>query len=210
MKISKLLFAGLMVLLLAACQGKTEVLGNFATKIDESVKAETPVKATGEKLQRLENDKVKIFNQINKAKQGEIKGYAEKLLKNADDRRKAIDEEVKAMDKSKGIYEDAKAMTKDIKDETQKKQVESFIDVNDKKYAQHQKLMSSYKDILTTEKDVFTYLKQPQPESKVVNGKIENVTKKYEQFKKDTTAYANMLRAVEQEKQKMTDILNGK
>lgn len=64
---------------------------------------------------------MKIFNQINKAKQGEIKGYAEKLLKNADDRRKAIDEEVKAMDKSKGIYEDAKAMTKDIKDETQKK-----------------------------------------------------------------------------------------
>jgi len=210
MKISKLLFALLMVLLLAACQGKTEALGNFATQIDTSVKAEEPVKTTGEKLQKLENDKVKIFNQINKAKQGEIKGYADQLLKNADDRRDAIEEEVKAMDKSKGIYEDAKAMTKDIKDETQKKQVASFIATNDKKYTQHQQLMDSYKDILRTEKEVFTYLKQPQPKSKVVNDKIENVTKKYEQFKKDTTAYANTLRAVEQEKTKMTDILNGK
>ncbi|MGL6145119.1 MAG: YkyA family protein, partial [Macrococcoides caseolyticum] len=142
--------------------------------------------------------------------QGEIKGYADQLLKNADDRRDAIEEEVKAMDKSKGIYEDAKAMTKDIKDETQKKQVASFIATNDKKYTQHQQLMDSYKDILRTEKEVFTYLKQPQPKSKVVNDKIENVTKKYEQFKKDTTAYANTLRAVEQEKTKMTDILNGK
>ncbi|UOB21267.1 YkyA family protein [Macrococcus armenti] len=209
MKIVKLFLAGMFALFLAACNN-TEALGDFSKEIDKSVKAEQPVQEVGKNLQKLENEKVQIFNKINKAKPEEIKGYADKLLKNADKRNEAIEEEIKVMNKSHEIYDSAKAKTKDIEDESQKKAVNGFIKVNDNKYKKHSDLMDSYKDILNTEKEVFNYLKEPQPDGKVVNKKIKIVTKKYEQFQKDTTSYAKMLRVVDQEKQNITDILNGK
>lgn len=209
MKIAKLFLAGMLALVLAACNN-TEALGDFSKEIDKSVKAEQPVQDVGKKLQNLENDKVQIFNKLNKATPKEVKAAADKLLKNTEERSKAIEEEIKVMNKSQNIYEKAKAKTNAIEDKTQKKAVTEFINLNDNKYKKHNDLMYSYKDILKTEKEVFNYLKEPQPDGKVVNKKITAVTKQYEQFQKDTTSYTNMLRVVDQQKNKITDILNGK
>lgn len=209
MKIAKLFLAGMLALFLAACNN-TEALGDFSKEIDKSVKAEQPVQDVGKKLQNLENDKVQTFNKLNKATPKEVKVSADKLLKNTEERSKAIEEEISVMNKSQDIYEKAKAKTKAIEDKTQKKAVTEFIKLNDNKYKKHNDLMDSYKDILKTEKEVFNYLKEPQPDGKVVNKKINAVTKKYEQFQKDTTSYTNMLRVVDQQKNKITDILNGK
>ncbi|UBH09398.1 YkyA family protein [Macrococcus armenti] len=209
MKIVKLFLAGMLALFLAACNN-TEALERFATDIDKSVKAESQLQDIGPELQKLESEKVEVFNTLEKTTPEKFRAAADKLLKNTEERSKLIEQEIKAMEHSQEIYESSKSKTKDIEDEQQKKTVMEFIKVNDNKFKKHNDLMNSYKEILKAEKEVFTHMKEPQPDMKNINKKIEVVTKKYETFHKDTNSYANLLKVVNNHKEKITDILNGK
>ena len=99
----KLIIAGLSVIMLAGCGNKTEQLGAFYTQIDAVNAKEKPVVAVNKELQKLESEKVELFNKISKAKKQDINlinSTATKLVQNASARSTAINKEIKAYDES--------------------------------------------------------------------------------------------------------------
>ncbi|WP_414046882.1 YkyA family protein [Macrococcus equi] len=210
MKYIKGLFLISLIVILAACSNKTADLQAFYNQVDEGNKIEKKLEKTSADLEKLENDKLQLFNKVNKAKAKDLKGLADKLIKNTDERKKTADKESEVMKKSQKIFEESKQDAKSVKDKTQKKHVEKLVTVLDDKYAKHENLMKSYQEILKKEQDLFKYLKDDALDKSIVNEKIAAITKLYEGFQKKTDDYTKTSRLVEQRKQSIVKILNEK
>ncbi|ULG74994.1 YkyA family protein [Macrococcus brunensis] len=209
----KLVIAGLSVMMLAGCGNKTEQLEEFYTQIDTVNAKEKPVVEVNKNLQKLESEKVELFNKISKAKKQEIKvinNTATKLVKNASARSAAIDKEIKAYDESEAEFKKAKDLASEIKDKDQKKEASDLTNALEKKYKEHDGLMTAYKDVLKKENDLFKYLEGKSPETSEVNSKIENLNKSTSAFQKNMTTFNKTMEQVQKESGDIVKLLNDK
>ncbi|GGA97934.1 hypothetical protein ERX37_04380 [Macrococcus hajekii] len=209
----KLIIAGLSAVMLAGCGNSTENLGDFYKQYDQVNQKEKPVVEVNRQLQKLETEKVELFNKISKAKQQDIKvinNNAKQLEKNVQARSEAIDKEIKAYEASEAAFKKAKDQASEIKDQDQKKEAADLIAASEEKYAGHDKLMSAYKDVLAKENDLFKYLQGKKPQTKEVNNMIEKLNKSTESFQKEMTAYNKTMQKVQQESGDIVKILNEK
>ncbi|MCU7557588.1 YkyA family protein [Macrococcus capreoli] len=197
-----------LMVLLVACSNKTANLEAFYNQVEESSKIEKDIEKTSSELEKLENDKLQLFNKVDKAKLDQLKGIAEDLTKNTDKRKAAADKEVKVMEQSKKTYDDAKDEAKSVDDKTQKQQVEKLVTALDEKYNKHDSLMKAYHEILKQEQALFDYLKEDTIDKAVVNEKIAAVTKLYEGFQKKTDDYTKAQREVDQARKPIVKTLN--
>lgn len=196
------------VVILAACTNKTANLEAFYQKIDEANTKEQQIVSVSEKLEKLENNKLQLFNKVNKAKSGEMTGLADQLTKNTSERKAIAKKEAEIMKKSKEIFDKSKKDAKAIEDKTQKQQVEKLVGTLDEKYAKHSNLMTSYQNILNKEDELFQYLKEDTLDKNVVNDKINVISKLYKQFQTKTDDYTKITRLVEQNKKPIVETLN--
>ncbi|MCE4956921.1 YkyA family protein [Macrococcoides caseolyticum] len=208
MKKLKGLFLVSLMVLLVACSNKTANLEAFYKQVDEANKVEKELVESSSKLEKLENKKLDLFNKVNKAKEIELKGIAEDLIKNTDERKAIADKEIKAMAKSKKLFEASKKDAKAVEDKEQKKQVEPLVSSLDDKYEKHETMMKAYQEILKKEKDLFNTLKATPVDKNLVNEKIGAVTKLYKQFQGKTDAYTKVSRQVETNKRPIVKTLN--
>ncbi|RAI83026.1 hypothetical protein BFS35_004880 [Macrococcoides goetzii] len=197
-----------LVVILTACTDKTANLEAFYQKIDEANTKEQQIVGVSEKLEKLENNKLQLFNKVDKAKSGEMTGLADQLIKNTSERKAIAKKEAEIMLKSKEIFEKSKIDAKAIEDKTQKQQVEKLVSDLDEKYAKHSNLMISYQKILDKENELFNYLKEETLDKNVVNEKITVISKLYKQFQTKTDDYTKITRLVEQNKKPIVETLN--
>lgn len=197
-----------LVLILTACSNKTADLEAFYQKVDEANTKEQQIISVSEKLEKLENNKLQLFNKVNKAKEGEMTGLADQLIKNTQERKSIAKKEAAIMAKSKEVFVKSKADAKAIEDKTQKQQVEKLVSSLDEKYDKHSRLMTSYQNILSKENELFNYLKEDTLDKTVVNEKINAVSKLYKQFQIKTEDYTKVTRLVEQNKKPIVETLN--
>lgn len=197
-----------LVLILTACSNKTADLEAFYQKVDEANTKEQQIISVSEKLEKLENNKLQLFNKVNKAKEGEMTGLADQLIKNTQERKSIAKKEAAIMAKSKEVFVKSKQDAKAIEDKTQKQQVEKLVSSLDEKYDKHSSLMTSYQNILSKENELFNYLKEDTLDKTVVNEKINAVSKLYKQFQIKTEDYTKVTRLVEQNKKPIVETLN--
>lgn len=208
MKYLKVLLIACLVFTVTACSNKTANLEAFYKQVDIANKDENKIVKASEDLEKLENEKLQLFNKVNKAKTDEMKKLADQLIKNTSERKAIADKETKAMDESKTKFEASKKNAKSVEDKEQKKQVDALVGALDDKYAKHDALMKAYNEILSKEKDLFNYLKTDNMDKATVNEKIAAVTKLYEQFQKKTDDYNKTTRDVETAKKPIVKTLN--
>lgn len=194
--------------LLVACNNQTKALEAFYEKVDQSTNNEKDIIVASEQLEQLENDKLQLFNKVNKAKSNELNKLADELIENTADRKRIAQKESKIMNASKKKYENAKKDAKAIEDKNQKQQVEKLVSMMDEKYVEHEALMKSYQNILTQELDLFKYLKSNEINKSIVNEKIAKITKLYEAFQKKTDQYTKITQQIEQLKKPIVKKLN--
>ncbi|TDM14968.1 YkyA family protein [Macrococcus bovicus] len=209
----KLIIAGLSVVMLAGCGNKTEQLEKFYTQIDAVNAKEKPVVAVNKELQKLESEKVELFNKISKAKKQDINlinSTATKLVQNASARSTAINKEIKAYDESENEFNKAKDLASEIKDKDQKKEASDLTDALEKKYSQHDGLMTAYQDVLKKENDLFKYLQGKSPETSGVNAKIESLNTSTSAFQKKMTVFNQTMEQVQKESGDIVKLLNNK
>jgi len=197
-----------LVLIFTACSNKTADLEAFYQKVDEANTKEQQIINVSEKLEKLENNKLQLFNKVNKAKEGEMTGLADQLIKNTQERKSIAKKEAAIMAKSKEVFVKSKQDAKAIEDKTQKQQVEKLVSSLDEKYDKHSSLMTSYQNILSKENELFNYLKEDTLDKTVVNEKINAVSKLYKQFQIKTEDYTKVTRLVEQNKKPIVETLN--
>lgn len=198
----------LLSILLVACNNQTKALEAFYEKVDRATNNEKDIIVASEQLEQLENDKLQLFNKVNKAKSNELNKLADELIKNTADRKRIAQKESKIMNASKKKYENAKKDAKAIEDKNQKQQVEKLVSMMDEKYVEHDALMKSYQNILTQELDLFKYLKSNEINKSIVNEKIAKITKLYEAFQKKTDQYTKITQEIEQLKKPIVKKLN--
>lgn len=198
----------LSVLLLAACGNENKQLESFYKQIELANEKEKPIVETSDKLSRLENEKVQMFEKINKGTLNEIHATAKKLAQNADNRKAVITEEKEAIAASEAAFKKSLPLAKAIADQQNKNEAQDIIDKMEKKYSTHAQLMTAYEDILAKERNIFSYLQQPQPAGQIVNEKIDQLGETTKKFQQLTTVYNNNSKALEKEKKDVVDRLN--
>lgn len=202
--------AALSVVMLAGCGNKNAELESFYKQVEAANKKEAPITDSSKQLEKLENEKIDMFNKINKGNIKTINKTAQQLLDNVEKRKKVIAEEKTAITQSEKTFDKAVDEAKKITDKDRKKEAQDIIDKMDEKYADHHELMKAYEGILANETDIFKYLKGSAPDGKVVNQKIEKLNKVTADFQKKTTDYTKITQQVEKEKKDVVDILNNK
>lgn len=201
--------AALSVAVLAGCGNKNVELENFYKQVEAANKKEAPITDSSKQLEKLENEKVDMFNTINKGKDIKtINKTAQQLLDNVEKRKEVIANEKAAIDQSEKTFDKAIAEAKKITDKDRKKEAQDVVDKMEQKYADHHALMKSYDAILKKESDIFKYLKGSAPDGKVVNQKVEQLNKVTAEFQKKTSNYTKITQQVEKEKKDVVDILN--
>ncbi|WP_164993310.1 YkyA family protein [Macrococcus sp. DPC7161] len=196
--------------LLAACGQDTKQLESFYSKVAKANKAEAPIIESNKNMQKLEQEKIKLFNKINKGKLEVINKAAKDLLENTKKRTHEVDVEEKAIAESKTLFESSLKEAKKIEDKTQKKEATDLIYKVEDKYRKHAVLMTGYRKIIKQETDIFKYLEGQNLSSKVVNDKLKDLEKTKQKFGEQTSDYTATLRAIEKEKKDIVKILNDK
>lgn len=196
--------------LLAACGQDTKQLESFYSKVAKANKAEAPIIESNKNMQKLEQEKIKLFNKINKGKIEVINQAAKDLLENTKKRTHEVDVEEKAIAESKTLFESSLKEAKKIEDKTQKKEATDLIYKFEDKYRKHAVLMTGYREIIKQETDIFKYLEGQNLSSKVVNDKLKDLEKTKQKFGEQTSDYTATLRAIEKEKKDIVKILNDK
>lgn len=195
-------------LILTACGQSKESLESFYNKVEKANKEEKVIVDLNEKMTKAEKDKVKKIEALNKAKNDDFKTKAQELTDGIKDREEIVKDETSAMKKSKDIYETSKKDYKNIEDEEQLKEAKELKNALDEKYKLHNEVMDAYKEVLKTEKDLFSYLSKDNATQKGANDRSSKLTEINKKTEKVVTDYQNTLRKVQQEKKDVSTILD--
>lgn len=195
-------------LILTACGQSKESLESFYNKVEKANKEEKVIVDLNEKMTKAEKDKVKKIEALNKAKNDDFKTKAQELTDGIKDREEIVKDETLAMKKSKDIYETSKKDYKNIEDEEQLKEAKELKNALDEKYKLHNEVMDAYKEVLKTEKDLFSYLSKDNATQKGANDRSSKLTEINKKTEKVVTDYQNTLRKVQQEKKDVSAILD--
>lgn len=195
-------------LILTACGQFKESLESFYNKVEKANKEEKVIVDLNEKMTKAEKDKVKKIEALNKAKNDDFKTKAQELTDGIKDREEIVKDETSAMKKSKDIYETSKKDYKNIEDEEQLKEAKELKNALDEKYKLHNEVMDAYKEVLKTEKDLFSYLSKDNATQKGANDRSSKLTEINKKTEKVVTDYQNTLRKVQQEKKDVSAILD--
>ncbi|MEB8128599.1 YkyA family protein [Mammaliicoccus sciuri] len=195
-------------LILTACGQSKESLESFYNKVEKANKEEKVIVDLNEKMTKAEKDKVKKIEALNKAKNDDFKTKAQELTDGIKDREEIVKDETSAMKKSKDIYETSKKDYKNIEDEEQLKEAKELKNALDEKYKLHNEVMDAYKEVLKTEKDLFSYLSKDNATQKGANDCSSKLTEINKKTEKVVTDYQNTLRKVQQEKKDVSAILD--
>ena len=195
-------------LILTACGQSKESLESFYNKVEKANKEEKVIVDLNEKMTKAEKDKVQKIEALNKAKNDDFKTKAQELTDGIKDREEIVKDETSAMKKSKDIYETSKKDYKNIEDEEQLKEAKELKNALDEKYKLHNEVMDAYKEVLKTEKDLFSYLSKDNATQKGANDRSSKLTEINKKTEKVVTDYQNTLRKVQQEKKDVSAILD--
>ncbi|WP_204243517.1 YkyA family protein [Mammaliicoccus sciuri] len=195
-------------LILTACGQSKESLESFYNKVEKANKEEKVIVDLNEKMTKAEKDKVKKIEALNKDKNDDFKTKAQELTDGIKDREEIVKDETSAMKKSKDIYETSKKDYKNIEDEEQLKEAKELKNALDEKYKLHNEVMDAYKEVLKTEKDLFSYLSKDNATQKGANDRSSKLTEINKKTEKVVTDYQNTLRKVQQEKKDVSAILD--
>lgn len=195
-------------LILTACGQSKESLESFYNKVEKANKEEKVIVDLNEKMTKAEKDKVKKIEALNKAKNDDFKTKAQELTDGIKDREEIVKDETSAMKKSKDIYETSKKDYKNIEDEEQLKEAKELKNALGEKYKLHNEVMDAYKEVLKTEKDLFSYLSKDNATQKGANDRSSKLTEINKKTEKVVTDYQNTLRKVQQEKKDVSAILD--
>lgn len=195
-------------LILTACGQSKESLESFYNKVEKANKEEKVIVDLNEKMTKAEKDKVKKIEALNKAKNDDFKTKAQELTDGIKDREEIVKDETSAMKKSKDIYETSKKDYKNIEDEEQLKEAKELKNALDEKYKLHNEVMDAYKEVLKTEKDLFSYLSKDNATQKGATDRSSKLTEINKKTEKVVTDYQNTLRKVQQEKKDVSAILD--
>ncbi|WP_347285834.1 YkyA family protein [Mammaliicoccus sciuri] len=195
-------------LILTACGQSKESLESFYNKVEKANKEEKVIVDLNEKMTKAEKDKVKKIEALNKAKNDDFKTKAQELTDGIKDREEIVKDETSAMKKSKDIYETSKKDYKNIEDEEQLKEAKELKNALDEKYKLHNEVMDAYKEVLKTEKGLFSYLSKDNATQKGANDRSSKLTEVNKKTEKVVTDYQNTLRKVQQEKKDVSAILD--
>lgn len=195
-------------LILTACGQSKESLESFYNKVEKANKEEKVIVDLNEIMTKAEKDKVKKIEALNKAKNDDFKTKAQELTDGIKDREEIVKDETSAMKKSKDIYETSKKDYKNIEDEEQLKEAKELKNALDEKYKLHNEVMDAYKEVLKTEKDLFSYLSKDNATQKGANDRSSKLTEINKKTEKVVTDYQNTLRKVQQEKKDVSAILD--
>lgn len=195
-------------LILTACGQSKESLESFYNKVEKANKEEKVIVDLNEKMTKAEKDKVQKIEALNKAKNDDFKTKAQELTDGIKDREEIVKDETSAMKKSKDIYETSKKDYKNIEDEEQLKEAKELKNALDEKYKLHNEVMDAYKEVLKTEKDLFSYLSKDNATQKGANDRSSKLTEVNKKTEKVVTDYQNTLRKVQQEKKDVSAILD--
>lgn len=207
----RLIAIGMSAMLLVACGNSTKELEAFYTKVQDASKEEKVKIESSKELEKLENEKVKLFDDINQHnKLDEIHKTSQKLIGNVEARKRVIRAEKETMDIAEATFEEAITLSKDIKNEDYLREAKDVITTMSTKYKDHDVLMSAYDDVLNKETELFKYLGSDAPIGKEVNKKVKELNEITKKFHEKVNTYSKDEEVVMQEMKDVVDILNEK
>lgn len=186
--------------LLVACNNDDEQIKSYNDGLDKIQKAEQPIQAVNQSMNKLEKEKEKLTKEISGKDINSVQDQVQKVLKNTNERDKELKKEVNAMDKSEQEFKRIKNDVSEIEDKEKKKQFEEFNQAMEKKYQTHSDLVKGYQNVINKEKNLFSYFTGQSGTQEEIDTRSKSLVDAQKQMKSKVDNYTNSIKKVQKEK----------
>lgn len=186
--------------LLVACNNDDEQIKSYNDGLDKIQKAEQPIQAVNQSMNKLEKEKEKLTKEISGKDINSVQDQVQKVLKNTNERDKELKKEVKAMDKSEQEFKKIKNDVSKIEDKEKKKQFEEFNQAMEKKYQTHSDFVKGYQNVINKERNLFSYFTGQSGTQEEIDTRSKSLVDAQKQMKSKVDNYTNSIKKVQKEK----------
>ncbi|WP_251516086.1 MULTISPECIES: YkyA family protein [Staphylococcus] len=187
-------------LLVAGCTTDKGEIKAYNKNIQSAFDEEKSLTSVGKKLNKLEEKKQELVQNIDGKDEQKVKETSNKVVKNVDDRQQQFKKEQDAMAKSEKEFKKAEKHIGKIENKKKKKEVKQLNDAMKDKYKAHDKYAEVYENIMKKEKDMFNYTAKGQVDQNTINEKSKSVSKAYKEMNKAFKDYSKATNKVKTEK----------
>ncbi|MGM0753629.1 MAG: YkyA family protein [Bacillota bacterium] len=187
---SKFRFAfilGAAIFVLMGCVGGSSPEENMYNVLEETVSKEGQYVEVQKPLQKLEEKEKEIYTKIMDLGMKEfdqIVKLSDEALENIKKRKEYIDKERASMSEAEEEFAKADEYVDKLENEDLKKEAEKLGKTMEERYQLHEKLTSSYLDVLSLDKELYNMFKKKELTMEELEKQISSINEQYEKIVK--------------------------
>lgn len=199
-------FLFMLIILLNACGSETteEQIHQY---LEEAVELEEDFLTYEEEIASLEQEEQDIYETITDLDDfSRIKELSKEALDIIQERSDKLNQERDSIEASEEAFQKSKPLIADLDEKNVRKKAIEMYDVMNERYEAYAHLYELYKDSLSLEEELYTFLQEKDAEPKDVTNKIADINEYYEEIHDATEAFSTYTTRYNELKKEFYDI----